>query len=124
MTLQQRSGLFSARARLTAAGLSLALVLMAGVAAPSMAENLGQDLGIIRACGSDVWSLCKDVLPDIGRIKAVFKTRLANFPKVALTSSSTRWPAGHSRSARIRLMRFVLRRAAMCTTASPTVSAT
>src|SRR5215831_7193759 len=63
------------------AGLSLALVLIAGVAAPSMAEDLGQDLGVIRACGGDVWRLCKDVLPDVGRIKACVQDKMGQLSK-------------------------------------------
>ena len=50
------------KAWLIGAGLSIALLLIASVVAPSMAENsLEQDLGIIRACGSEVWSLCSSV---------------------------------------------------------------
>ena len=56
----------AAKAWLIGAGLSVALMLMAGAVAPSMAEDsLEQDFGIIRACGSDVWSLCSGVLPDV-----------------------------------------------------------
>jgi hypothetical protein len=64
----------TAKAWLIGTGLSVALMLMAGVVAPSMAEDsLEQDLGIIRACGSEVWSLCSSVLPDVGRLKACTK---------------------------------------------------
>ena len=70
---------------LIGAGLSVALMLMAGVAAPSMAEDgLEQDLGIIRACGSDVWSLCSSVLPDVGRLKACLQDKMGQLPKSCL----------------------------------------
>jgi hypothetical protein len=42
------SRLCSARTRLTGAGLTVALMLIAGAAAPSMAqEGFGEDLGIV-----------------------------------------------------------------------------
>jgi hypothetical protein len=57
-------------------------MLMAGVAAPSMAQDrLDQDFGVIRACGSDVWHLCSDVLPDIGRMKACLQDKMGQLPK-------------------------------------------
>jgi hypothetical protein len=63
-------------------GLSVALMLMAGVVAPSMAEDsLEQDLGIIRACGSEVWSLCSGVLPDVGRLKACIQDKMGQLSK-------------------------------------------
>ena len=62
--------------------LSVAPMLMAGVAAPSMAQDrLDQDFGVIRACGSDVWHLCSDVLPDIGRMKACLQDKMGQLPK-------------------------------------------
>ena len=58
----------SARAQLIGSGSATALMLVAGMAAPSMAQaGFSEDLGIIKACGSDVWSLCSDVLPDVGK---------------------------------------------------------
>ena len=70
------------KARLIGAGLSVALMLMAGLVAPSMAEDsLEQDLGIIRACGSDVWSLCSGVLPDVGRVKACIQDKMGQLSK-------------------------------------------
>ena len=49
---------------LIGAGLSVALMLMAGVVAPSMAEDsLHQDFGVIRACGSDVWHPARTCCP-------------------------------------------------------------
>lgn len=78
--------IWAATARRIGAGFSVALMLMAGLAAPSMAQSsLDRDLGIVRACGADVWRLCSDVLPDVG---------------------------------------FARRRAAICSTALPTVNAT
>ena len=63
-------------------GLSVALMLMAGVVAPSMAEDsLEQDFGIIRACGSDVWSLCSGVLPDVLRLKACIQDKMGQLSK-------------------------------------------
>ena len=57
----------AARAHLIGSGLATALMLAAGMAAPSMAqEGFSEDLGIIKACGSDIWSLCSDVLPEVG----------------------------------------------------------
>ena len=48
----------------------------------SMAEDsLEQDLGIIRACGSDVWSLCSGVLPDVGRLKACIQDKMGQLSK-------------------------------------------
>ena len=59
------------------ARLSIALTLMAGVVTPSMAEDsFEQDLGIIRACGSEVWSLCSNVLPDVFRVKACLQDKM------------------------------------------------
>ena len=64
------SRLCSARAWLTGIGLAAALMLIAGAAAPSMAqEGFSADLGVVRACAGDVWHLCSDVLPDVGRVK-------------------------------------------------------
>ena len=72
----------AAKARLIGAGLSVALMLMAGVVAPSMAEDsLEQDFGIIRACGSDVWSLCSGVLPDVGHLKACIQDKMGQLSK-------------------------------------------
>jgi hypothetical protein len=72
----------AAKARLIGAGLSVALMLTAGVATPSMAEERwDKDLGIIRACGSDVWSLCSGVLPDVGRVKACVQDKMGQLSK-------------------------------------------
>ena len=74
--------LFSPRAWLIGTGLSVALMSIAGVVAPSMAEDsLEQDLGIIRACGSDVWSLCSGVLPDVLRVKACIQDKMGQLSK-------------------------------------------
>ena len=55
----------AAKARLAGAGLAVTLMFGAGVAAMAQ-DKLDQDFGIIKACAGDVWSLCKDVLPDSG----------------------------------------------------------
>jgi hypothetical protein len=73
----------AAKARLIGTGLGLALMLMA-VAAPSMAEGFDQDLGIIKACGGDIWSLCKDVLPDVGRVKSCVQNKMGELSKGCL----------------------------------------
>ena len=71
----------AAKAWLIGTGLSVALMLMARVA-PAMAEDsLEQDLGIIRACGSEVWSLCSSVLPDVGRLKACIQDKMGQLSK-------------------------------------------
>ncbi len=63
-------------------GLSVALMLIASAIAPSMAEDsLEQDFGIIRACGSDVWSLCSGVLPDVLRLKACIQDKMGQLSK-------------------------------------------
>ncbi len=72
-------------ARRIGAGLCVALVLMASVAAPSMAqERLDKDLGIVRACGSDIWRLCSDVLPDVGRFKRCVQEKMGQLSKGCL----------------------------------------
>ena len=74
----------AAKTRLIGAGLA-ALVMMAGAAAPALAqERLDQDIGIIRACAGDVWRLCSDVLPDIGRMKACMQDKMGQLPKPCL----------------------------------------
>ena len=66
----------------SATGFCVALVLMAGVVVPSMAEDrLDQDLGIFRACGSDIWRLCLDVPPDVGRFKACAQDKMGQLSK-------------------------------------------
>jgi hypothetical protein len=76
-------GLKWAKVPLIGAGLSVALVLMAGVAAPSMAEErLDKDLEIIRACAGDVWRLCPDVLPE--RVKACVQDKMGQLSKGCL----------------------------------------
>ena len=75
----------AARAQLIGSGLATALMLVAGMAAPSMAqEGFSEDLGIIRACASDVWSLCSDVLPDVGRIKSCVQNKMGQLSKGCL----------------------------------------
>ena len=47
-------------------------------------RRLDQDFGIIRACGSDVWRLCSDVLPDVGRVKACVQDKMGQLSKGCL----------------------------------------
>ena len=78
-----------AKSRLST-GLAVAVMLTAGVAAPSIAqERLEQDFGIIRACAGDVWRLCAGTIPGGGRIKTAYRTTWASFPKLASARSST-----------------------------------
>ena len=73
------------KARRIGAGLCVALVLMATVATPSMAEErLDKDLGIVRACGSDMWRLCSHVLPDVGRFKSCVQDKMGQLSKGCL----------------------------------------
>jgi len=66
-------------------GLAVAVILIAVVAAPSIAqERLDQDLGIIRACGPEVWRLCSGVLPDVGRVKACVQNKMGQLSKGCL----------------------------------------
>lgn len=44
-------------------------------------DSVEQDLGIIRACGSEVWSLCSGVLPDVGRVKACIQDKMGQLSK-------------------------------------------
>ena len=75
----------AARAQLIGSGLATALMLVAGMAAPSMAQaGFSEDLGIIKACGSDVWSLCSDVLPDVGRVKSCVQNKMGQLSKGCL----------------------------------------
>ena len=60
-------------------------MLIAGAAAPSMAqEGFSEDLGVVRACTGDVWRLCSDVLPDIGRIKSCVQDKMGQLSKGCL----------------------------------------
>ena len=75
----------AARAQLIGSGLATALLLVAGMAAPSMAQaGFSEDLGIIKACGSDVWSLCSDVLPDVERVKSCVQNKMGQLSKGCL----------------------------------------
>jgi hypothetical protein len=79
------SRLCSAKARLIGAAFAFALVSMAGAAAPAIAqEGFSEDLGIIRACASDVWRLCSDVLPDVLRIKSCVQDKMGQLSKGCL----------------------------------------
>ncbi len=83
------------RAAKAGAGLSVALMLMAGAVAPAMAEGLDQDFGVIRACGSDVWSLCSGELPDVGRVKACIQDKMGQLSKDCIGKLLDKM-AGHS----------------------------
>ena len=73
----------AAKAGLIGAGLAFSLMLAAG--APAMAqERLEQDFGIIKACAGDVWRLCSDVLPDIGRMKECMQNKMGQLPRSCL----------------------------------------
>ena len=75
----------AARAQLIRSGLATALTLVAGMAAPSMAQaGFSEDLGIIKACGGDVWSLCSDVLPDVERVKSCVQNKMGQLSKGCL----------------------------------------
>ena len=79
------SRLCSARTRLTGAVMTVALMAIAVAATPSMAqEGFSEDLGIIRTCAGDVWSLCSDVLPDVGRIKSCVQNKMGQLSKGCL----------------------------------------
>ena len=68
------------------AGFAVAFMLTAGAAAPATAqERLEQDFGVIQACAGDVWRLCSDVLPDIGRMKACMQDKMGQLPKACLS---------------------------------------
>ena len=75
----------AAKARLIGAELAVALMLIAGAATPSMAqEGFSGDLGVIRACGGDIWSLCSDVLPDVLRVKSCVANKMGQLSKGCL----------------------------------------
>ena len=80
-----RSSWKRAKARLIGAGLALALVSMACGAAPSLAqEGFSADLGVMRACGGDIWSFCSDVLPDVLRVKSCVANKMGQLSKGCL----------------------------------------
>jgi hypothetical protein len=105
-----------AKSRLIAAGLAVALISMAGAATPAIAQDaFSQDITTVKACASDIWRLCSDVLPDVDRVKSCVQSKMGQLSKGC--------PVRHSRFARTKHMPFAQRLDAMCTTASPTVSA-
>ena len=105
-------------------GAALVVVSMAGAAAPSMAqERLEQDFGIIKACAGDVWRLCSDVLPDIGKMKACMQDKMGQLPKACLDKLLDAMAGSTFKVCKDRPMRFARRRAATSTTASPIASA-
>ena len=47
-------------------------------ASTAMAEDrLVRDFRVVRACAGDVWTLCSDVMPGGGRIKACMKDNMS-----------------------------------------------
>jgi len=83
--LLRRTRFCSAAARPVLAGLPAALMLMAELIVPSTAqERLEKDIGIIRACGADVWNLCSGELPDIGRVKSCVQDKMGQLSKGCL----------------------------------------
>ena len=75
----------AAKARLIGAELAVSLMLIMGAAAPSMAqEGFSADLGVMRACGGDIWSLCSDVLPDVLRVKSCVANKMGQLSKTCL----------------------------------------
>ncbi len=75
----------SAKARLIGAGLAVSLTLAAGAGVPALAqERLEQDFGLIKACAGDVWRLCSDVLPDVGKMKSCMQDKMGQLPKACL----------------------------------------
>ncbi|MCI4679382.1 hypothetical protein K9U39_14720 [Rhodoblastus acidophilus] len=78
---------WAAPARPIGAFLAVALLLIAGLAAPSKAqEGIEKDFGIFRACSGDVWKLCSDVLPDVGRLKSCVQNKMGQLSKTCLNS--------------------------------------
>jgi hypothetical protein len=75
----------AAKGRLIAGGFAVSLLSVLGAAAPALAqERLEQDFGLIKACAGDVWSLCSDVLPDIGRMKECMQSKIGQLPRPCL----------------------------------------
>ncbi len=67
------------------AALAMALAGAVGAVRPAAAEDrIGQDLGIVEACAGDVWRLCSDQLPDVGRMKACLQDKMGQLPKSCL----------------------------------------
>jgi hypothetical protein len=80
-----RSGSVTALISRLGAGFAVGFMLAVGAAAPATAqERLEQDFGIIKACAGDVWSLCSDVLPDIGRMKECMQSKIGQLPRPCL----------------------------------------
>jgi hypothetical protein len=47
-------------------------------------EGFSEDLGVVRTCAGDVWRLCSDVLPDVGRIKSCVQDKMGQLSKSCL----------------------------------------
>ncbi len=109
--------------RLIGASLAVALMFGAVVAAPAMAEDFSQDFGIIKACAGDVWRLCSDVLPDVGRMKACMQNKMGQLPKACLDKLLDAMAGSTFKVCKDQTTRSARRRAAMCMMGSPIVSA-
>ena len=80
-----RSGWMNAFMPRRGVGFAVAVLLTASAAAPALAqERLEQDFGLIKACAGDVWSLCADVLPDVGRMKECMQSKIGQLPRPCL----------------------------------------
>ena len=74
-----------AKSRLIAAGLAVALISMAGAATPAIAQDaFSQDITTVKACASDIWRLCSDVLPDVDRVKSCVQSKMGQLSKGCL----------------------------------------
>ncbi len=69
------------KARMIRATLAASLMSVSGVAAQ---EGFEQDMGVMRACGGDIWSLCSDVLPDVLRVKSCVANKMGQLSKTCL----------------------------------------
>ena len=58
---------------------------MAGAATPSMAQDaFSQDITTVKACASDIWRLCSDVMPDVDRVKSCVQSKMGQLSKGCL----------------------------------------
>lgn len=66
-------------------GLVTALILLAGITTPAMAEDgFHQDLGGLKACSSDIRKLCSDVMPDVLKIKSCVQEKMGQLSEGCL----------------------------------------
>ena len=74
-----------ARDGLLGIGLVVAFMLIAGAATPAMAqEGFSEDVGVVQACSADVWNLCSEMLPDVGRVKSCVQNKMGQLSKGCL----------------------------------------